>query len=164
MVFCEFIERWPNLSKLKGAREETLKTFFKSHHSGREDLMNRRIELIHRAISLTDDIAVIEPYQQYLLGLINLLKSHLETIKEYDTKTAAIFKQHEDFPIFASFPGAGPQLAPRLLTAFGSDRSVFSCAEEVQRCSGIAPVMVLSGKKSLVHWRFRCHKFFGKRS
>lgn len=159
IVFCDFIERWPNLSKLKGARQATLKTFFKSHRSGRDDLMNRRFELIHTAISLTDDLAIIDPYQQYLLGLVNLLKSHLETIKGYDTKIASIFEQHEDFDIFTSFPGAGPHLAPRLLAAFGSDRSVFSSAEEVQKCSGVAPVVVRSGKKLWVHWRFKCPKF-----
>jgi hypothetical protein len=34
-VFCDFIERWPNLDKLKSARQATLKSFFKSHRSGR---------------------------------------------------------------------------------------------------------------------------------
>ena len=159
IIFCDFVERWPNLSKLKGARKESLKTFFKSHHSGREDLLNRRIELIHAAISLTDDDAIIKPYQQYLLGLVNSLKPMLETIKVYDTKIKSIFEKHEDKEIFSSFPGAGDILAPRLLVAFGTDRSVFSSADEVERCMGIAPVVVRSGKKSWVHWRFKCDKF-----
>ena len=146
-IFCDFIERWPNLDKLKGARQTTLKTFFKSHHSGREDLMNRRLECIKTALSLTDDVAIIEPYQQYLLGLINVLRSHLKTIKGYNTNITSIFEQHEDFNIFTSFPGAGKHLAPRLLAAFGSNRDAFSNAEEVQKCSGIAPVVVRSGKK-----------------
>lgn len=69
-----YIERWPNLSKLKKARRDTLETFFKSHRSGRVDLINRRIALINTTIALTDDDAVIKPYQRYLLGLISLLK------------------------------------------------------------------------------------------
>ena len=159
MLFCDFIERWPNFSKLKGAKQEKLTSFFKSHRSGRTDLINQRIDLIHRAISLTNDEAVINPQQRYVLGQINLLKSLLKTIKSYDSEITSIFKQHEDHDIFASFPGAGEHLAPRLLAAFGTDRSAFSNAEEVQKCSGIAPVLVRSGKKSCVHWRFKCSKF-----
>ncbi|MEE8059701.1 MAG: transposase, partial [Pseudomonadales bacterium] len=42
--------------------------------------------------------------------------------------------------------GTGDILAPRLLAAFGSDRNVFSNADEVNRCVGIAPVIERSGK------------------
>lgn len=159
ILFCDFVERWPNFSKLKGARQETLSAFFKSHHSGRIHLNNQRIDLIQKAIPLTNDEAVIKPNQRYILGQISLLKSLLKTIKSYDTEIKSIFEQHEDRHIFESFPGAGEHLAPRLLTAFGTDRSMFSSAEEVQRCTGIAPVLVRSGKKSWVHWRFKCPKF-----
>jgi hypothetical protein len=140
-IFCDFIECWPNLCKLKGARRQTLEKFFKSHHCGRTNVINRRIELINTAISLTDDDAVIKPYQRYVLGQASSLKSLLKTIKEYDAEIAAVFEKHEDRDIFASFPGAGEILTPRLLTAFGSDRSVFSSADEVNRCAGIAPVL-----------------------
>ena len=159
MVFCDFVERWPNLPKLKGARQDTLIRFFKSHHCGRMDLINRRIELINTAITLTDDDAIIKPYQRYLLGVVNLLKPLLETIKAYDSEIAFIFEQHEDRYIFASFPGAGGNLAPRLLAAFGSDRNKFSSADEVNKCAGISPVVERSGKRSWVHWRFKCSRF-----
>jgi hypothetical protein len=62
-MFRDYIERWPNPDKLKSARQVTLKSFFKSHRSGQESLMNRHFELIQTAISLTDDVAIIEPYQ-----------------------------------------------------------------------------------------------------
>lgn len=159
VIFCDFVERWPNFSKLKGARRETLEKFFKSHRCGRVDLIDRRIELINTAISLTDDDAIIKPYQRRTLGLVNSLKPMLETIKAYDTEIAHVFDQHKDRDIFASFPGAGEILAPRLLAAFGSDRNVFSSADEVNRCVGIAPVVERSGKKSWIHWRFKCSRF-----
>ncbi len=61
-------------------------------------------------------------------------------------------------------PGAGPQLAPRLLVAFGSDRSAFGAALEVQKKSAIAPVVDRSGQSKGVHrrWcrnRFLCQTF-----
>ncbi|NQY63574.1 MAG: IS110 family transposase [Alteromonadaceae bacterium] len=159
ILFCDFVERWPNLSKLKDAKQEKLSSFFKSHRSGRIELINQRVELIHKAIPLTNDEAVINPQQRFVLGQISLLKSLLKTIKSYDSEITSIFEQHEDHDIFASFPGAGEHLAPRLLAAFGTDRSAFSNAEEVQKYSGIAPVLVRSGKKACVHWRFKCSKF-----
>ena len=58
-----------------------------------------------------------------------------------------------------SLPGAGPHLAPRLLAAFGSDRSRFTTAQQMQRYSGIAPVRESSGKKNWVHWRWSCPIF-----
>jgi hypothetical protein len=159
LIFCDFVQRWPNLSKLKGARRETLEKFFKSHRCGRVDLINRRIELISTAISLTDDDAIIKPYQRRMLGLVSSLKPMLETIKAYDTEITTVFEQHQDRDIFASFPGAGDILAPRLLAAFGSDRNAFSSADEVNRCVGIAPVVERSGKKTWIHWRFKCSRF-----
>jgi hypothetical protein len=50
-------------------------------------------------------------------------------------------------------------LAPRLLAAFGSQRDRYGSAEEVQKHSGIAPVMERSGKKKWVHFRWACPKF-----
>jgi transposase len=61
--------------------------------------------------------------------------------------------------LFEDLPGAGAQLAPRLLAAFGEQRERFRSAEELQKYAGIAPVTERSGKKSWVHWRLQCPKF-----
>jgi hypothetical protein len=60
---------------------------------------------------------------------------------------------HPDFAIFDSFPEAGPVLAPRLLAAFGSQRDRYQSAAEIQQFSGIAPVLVRSGKTAWVNYR-----------
>lgn len=61
--------------------------------------------------------------------------------------------------MFAALPGAGPHLAPRLLVAFGEQRSRFQSAQDLLRYAGIAPVKESSGQKSWVHWRWSCPKF-----
>ena len=59
-----------------------------------------------------------------------------------------------------SLPGAGPVLAPRLLTSLGTDRSRFPSALEVSCYTGIAPVTEQSGKTQYwVHIRWSCPKF-----
>src|SRR5438445_1016256 len=70
-----------------------------------------------------------------------------------------VFAHHPDQALFDSFPGAGPVCAPRLSAAFGTDRSRWQSATEVQSHSGIAPVTERSGKALWVHHRLACPKF-----
>jgi transposase len=79
----------------------------------------------------------------------------LPSIKQYQEQIATLFAAHPDALIFASFPGAGPVLAPRLLALFGSRRERWNSSTEVATHSGIAPVIERSGKRCLVHWRSR---------
>ena len=69
------------------------------------------------------------------------------------------FKAHEDHGIFASLPGAGPVLAPRLLASLGSERERFGTAGNLQRFSGIAPITKQSGASRYIHRRYRCPVF-----
>lgn len=63
---------------------------------------------------------------------------------------------HQDASLFTALPGAGPALAPRLLTAFGSDRERFDNADQIAAMSGIAPVTQQSGKSRHVVRRLAC--------
>lgn len=65
----------------------------------------------------------------------------------------------DDKDIFDSFPGAGPQIAPRFLVVFGGDRTRYDSADEIQKYAGVAPVIEQSGNKSWTHWRYSCPKF-----
>ncbi len=50
-------------------------------------------------------------------------------------------------------------MAPRLLIAFGEDRSRYNSAQEILCYCGIAPVKEKSGKKEWIHWRWGCPTF-----
>ncbi len=56
--------------------------------------------------------------------------------------------------IFASLPGVGPVFSSRLPCAFGSNRERFATAQDMEKYSGIAPVIKASGKVRLVQRRF----------
>ena len=66
---------------------------------------------------------------------------------------------HPDGALFASLPGAGAVLVPRLIVALGTHRERYDSAFEVQCYSGIAPVKESSGKTSWVHFRRSCPTF-----
>ena len=55
--------------------------------------------------------------------------------------------------------GAVPPSLPRLLVDFGTDRTRFASAAEVQQLTGIAPVTQRSGQRTYVHWRWAASTF-----
>lgn len=101
----------------------------------------------------------IEPTVLRVQMLAQQLKSILPYIARYEQQIAQLFDSHPDSFLFRDLPGAGSALAPRLLTAFGTDRDRFTQAIELGCLSGIAPVRKASGKSSTTHMRWACPKF-----
>jgi len=159
LIFCDFISKWSSLDNAKKARKTTLLNFFNQHNSRYPAVNEKRISDIKEARSLTDDKGVIEPNQIMIEVLINQLKVYLVSIERMDAEIKARYKEQNDRIIFDSFPGAGPQLAPRLLVAFGGNRDRYQSASELQKFAGIAPVIEQSGKKKWTHWRYSCPTF-----
>ena len=158
-LFCDFIKRWPSLAQARRARKATLEKFFREHNMNRKVLLERRVQAIKSAMSLTDDEAVIVPYRLQALTLVAQLAVTLESIRQYDDEVAALAPQHPDYALFDVLPGAGPSLAPRLMVGFGEQRERFANAAEVQKCTGIAPVTERSGQSTWIHWRWQCPTF-----
>lgn len=156
---CAFLQRWPSLQQLKSATPSSVRKFYKNQGYRGEDKLKQLIESIQLAQPLTGDEAVILASTMMVQALVKQIPVLTESIEEYDRKIAELFKSHDDSTLFGSFPGAGPTLAPRLLAVFGSDRSRFEFAAEVQQLSGVAPVTEKSGKACWVHWRYACSKF-----
>ncbi len=158
-LFCAFIKRWPTLAQAKGARHNTLEKFFQQHNMYRKQLLERRAKSIKSAQPLTRDEAVIRPYRLQVLTLVDQLEVALNSLRTYDDEIATLAPQHPDYELFSVLPGAGASYAPRLLVAFGEQRERFANAAEVQKCSGIAPVIERSGQKTWIHWRWQCSTF-----
>jgi len=90
---------------------------------------------------------VIEAKSAVVKVIVQLIRSLLQGIAELDRKIEEAAAEHPDFFMFESLPGAGAVMAPRLLAALGSQRDRYSCADELQTYSGIAPVTERSGKR-----------------
>ncbi len=159
IIFCDFIRKWPSLHQAKKARKQALLTFFNQHHSRHPKVNENRISDIKDAVALTEDDGVIIPNKIMIEMLIQQLKLLIESIDNIDKEIKQSYKSLTDRVIFDSFPGAGPQLAPRLLVAFGENRSRYKAADEIQKYAGIAPVVEQSGQKKWTHWRYSCPTF-----
>jgi transposase len=160
VVFCEFLEQFSDVKAAQSATPEVLTQFFHAHHVVRQPAIARRIQQIQDAgPPLTEDVAIVVPFKALVRAMISLLKVVLQQLLNFEQKIAELFESLPDAALFQTLPGAGPHLAPRLLAAFGEDRSRFASAQAFMSYIGIAPVKEESGKKRWVHWRWSCPIF-----
>ena len=159
LVFCDFLTHWPTLKQAQRARKARLSAFFREHNVRYPDVIDKRIQAIHTATALTSDSAVIRPNRLLVDTLVQQLRVLLAGVQRFDREIAELAPTLPDYAVFASFPGAGPVFAPRLLATFGEQRERYASADEVQRYAGVAPVTERSGNKCWVHWRLHCPKF-----
>lgn len=159
VVFCDFLSRWSTLKQAKRARKTTLKRFFTEHNVRYPNLIEQRIDAIRSAMPLTEDEAIIKPQALLVQALVAQLRAVLEAVEAFDQAIAQTTPDISDYALFQNLPGAGPVMAPRLLVAFGEDRTRYQRAEELQRYAGVAPVTERSGQKHWVHWRYRAPTF-----
>ena len=159
VIFCNFLLKWPSLKAAKKVRKQTLMNFMTQHNSRYPAINEQRFTDIKAAQALTDDAGVVEPNQIMIEVLIPQLKCFIEAIERLDKEIKQRYRKQNDRKIFDSFPGAGPQLAPRLFVAFGVNRERYHAASELQKYTGVAPVIEQSGQKKWTHWRYSCPTF-----
>jgi len=156
---CDFLARWPTLPALQRARPATIRRFYITHNCRRMGLIAERLAEIATATPLTRDPAILESSALYVQGLARQLLALGPSLAQFDDAIAQRFAAHPDAALFTAVPGAGEALAPRLLVAFGTDRTRFPTAADLHKRAGIAPVTVRSGKQWWVHWRWATSTF-----
>jgi len=153
-----FLKRWPSLQEAQRAQTRTLLKFFRERRQPQAKT-RALIQEIRQALALTQDAAILESYPLMILGWVGQLETLQGSIARLEEKIQQLFEKHSSSEIFASFPGAGPSLAPRLVVAFGTNHQRWD-AHSMQCFSGIAPVEETSGDgKPWVHHRWICPKF-----
>jgi hypothetical protein len=93
------------------------------------------------------------------LGLVKRLFVLEAQLSDYRKRIEELFHSHPDHDLFGSLPGAGPKLAPRLLSEIGDDRDRFKGdVQNLQCLAGTGPVTKRSGKHWECHQRWTCSK------
>jgi transposase len=154
-----FLLKWSSLQAVQKAKPATLKAFYHLNGSRSAKLMEQRLALVAQAVPVTDETAVIESFVLRVQLLCRQLQLVQQTIAHYEKQIAAAYAAHPDREIFASLPGAGPVLGPRLLASLGSQRERFGAAADLQHYTGVAPVTKRSGGSCYIHRRYLCPKF-----
>jgi hypothetical protein len=154
-----FLKRWPDLISLKTAQPATLKRFFYQHHVRSPELVQKRLDLVAQAVALTTDeaqVSVAVLQLQELLDQVAIFQKHVAIL---DAEIKVAFAEHCEAYLFRDLPGAGPQLAPRLCAAFGTDRTAYPNPSSLQKFVGVAPVREKSGGQEWIHWRWNAPTF-----
>jgi transposase len=153
------LKKWPSFEALQQAKPSTIKRFFYAHNIRSPELIQRAVDLAATGRALTSDAAILESSSRMCLMHLKVIQSLNPIIEDYDKRIEEVFNSHSEAYLFDKLPGAGPALAPRLLTSFGTDRSRYDAASNVQTFSGIAPVTKSSGRTKVVYCRQACPKF-----
>lgn len=155
---AEFLSRWSSFDELKQASPADITAVYRAHGLGHAKI-EERLKRIAAAIPLTTDAALVSGGRLWIRALAMQLAALAKPLRDYDEQLANQMRQHPDAEIFQSFPGAGDALAPRLLAAFGADRSRWQEASEMQDLSGISPVTRRSGRTCSVRRRWACNHY-----
>jgi transposase len=155
----DLLLHWPTLAQLQKAQPKMLQKFFQQHNCRDGEKTQQRIEQIRKAIPATHDEAVIVSARSQALVCVRQIEVLRQAIAEFDRQIKQLAHKQDDWKIFDSLPGAGDALAPRLMSAMGSNRERFESASQAQCFVGIAPVKEASGNTQFVHMRWACPKF-----
>jgi transposase len=156
---CAFLMRWPRFESVAHAGPNALRKFYYAHHCRSERRIGECRQLVASSCALTADPAIVDPLVLLVGQLVGEIRLLNRAVKQYDRLVAELFDAQPDAALFRSFPGAGAQLRPRLLAAFGTDRKRYASAERLSAYSGVAPVVERSGRSVWTHWRWHCPKF-----
>lgn len=157
----DFVLAFPRPADLAAASTQKLVGFLRTH---RLRLTPRRRErLAHRTEgpAWPADPVMADARGEYALAAARMLRTLHAQLRRYRARIEELFAAHPDAAVFASLPGAGAKLAPRLLVAVGSRRDRFESARALQQLSGTVPVTRQSGKRARhVAFRRACQKDF----
>lgn len=153
-----FIERFPNAEALLKAGKRQWDKFLHSHKLYRAQTYEKRIAIFEKAGEWKVGPGMLKAKSLYAVAKARQLRTLQTQLGEYRARIEALFASHPDSGLFGSLPGAGPKLAPRLLSEIGSDRGLYEEAQGLQCMAGTAPVSYQSGKIHKVHLRRACNR------
>lgn len=155
-----FVETFPTPDALLQAGRKKWGRWLHANKLFHSKLNEKRLDLFTRAGEFRASSATTLAKSLLAVTRVKILFLIERRLAVYRERIETLFAQHEDQAVFVSLPGAGPKLAPRLLSEFGEDRAAFQTAQSIQCYAGTAPVSFQSGQKSRVLVRRACNQHF----
>jgi transposase len=143
----DFVLTFPTPSQLQHAGRRRWEKFLHVHKLWRAATAETRCAIFGRATALSGSAPTVAAKSLLAVTLARLLRQLEGQLDAYRERIAAVFASHPDHDLFGSLPGAGPKLAPRLLSEIGDDRARFVDAQGLQCVAGTAPVTFQTGNR-----------------
>lgn len=154
-----FLMAYPTPAAAARLSFEDFKAFCRQHGDRRPDLQSRRFTRLQR-LEPAADPSLNTLFRQQTPWLAQQLLQLVLQKKESLRQVKTLFVDHPDQAIFASLPGTGALLAPKLMVMFGDHRDRLPTAAMIQALAGTCPVTVKSGKRHFVRFRRACNRTF----
>jgi hypothetical protein len=158
-ISLQFLMTFPTPAALTDLSYADFARFCQEHTYKRSDYIAKAYAALQQAVPEADPV-MVRAYQDETPLLAQILLTLVTNKQLAIRETQTLFGQHPDHAIFASLPGAGNLLAPKLLVIFGDDRARFPCPQAIQSLAGTCPVTKQSGKKKTVRFRQACNRDF----
>ena len=156
----DFVLTFPTPDALARASRKRLFGFLKSHCIGLHPIWEERVEGREKGAAWPSDPATVAAKSVLAAALAKSLRTLQSSLDDYRRRIEDLYGDHPDSSLFSSLPGAGPKLAPRLLSHFGTDRARFDSSDGLEQLSGAVPVTRQSGRSTSVRMRRQCQKDF----
>jgi len=153
-----FVEAFPDAGALLKAGRRKWEKFLHSHRLFRPQTYEKRIGIFAGAGEWKSSAPVARAKSMLAIARCRQLRVLQAQLDDYRAAIEKLFDSHPDSGMFGSLPGAGPKLAPRLLSEIGSDRGRYGDAQSLQCMAGTAPVSYQSGQIHKVNLRRACNK------
>ena len=153
-----FVETFPSAEALSKASKRKWEKFLHANRLWRRQTYEARMTAFEKAGEWKTSAPLVAAKSLYAVARCKQLRVLQAQLDEYRKRIEALFASHPDSDAFGSLPGAGPKLAPRLLSEIGSDRALYENASGLQCMAGTAPVSYQSGKVHKVMMRRACNR------
>jgi transposase len=154
-----FLQRFPTPELLAQAGKRQWQKFLHGRRLWGSDQGPRRMEIFAHATEFAGTGPTVNAKSLLALSLVQMLFAVEKQLGLYRQRIEELFARHPDHDLFGSLPGAGPKIAPRLLSEIGDDRERFGGdAQNLQCLGGTAPVTQRSGKRRYCYKRWACDK------
>lgn len=154
-----FVEAFPTPQALVQAGPRQWQKFLFAHGLRRRETNEKRMAIFAKADQFCGPTPVIAAKSALAVALAKLLLTLERQLTRYRTLIEDCFQAHPAHAIFASLPGAGAKLAPRLLSELLVLPVLAEQPQTWQCLAGMAPVSYQSGQVSIVHLRRQCNRF-----
>jgi transposase len=156
-VALHFLAAFPAPKELESLTFAHFREFCDQHRYYRYDFIPAMFANLQKPAPTLDE-EIVPAYRLYTVFLANQLLLLTKQKKAAIKQVNQLFDQHPDAFIFASVPGAGELLAPKMLVMFGDHRQHYPHRSVLPAIAGTSPVTVASGKSRYVKFRRGCNR------
>lgn len=156
LIALHFLVTYPSSQAATDLTYADFAAFCRQHHCGQAQRMTGWYRRLRQAQPQADS-GVAQAYAEQIAFLAQILLPQVRRKRQAIQAVQQLFQQHPDQVIFASLPGAGDLLQPKLLAMLGEDRERFPDPQDIRALAGTCPVTQQSGKTRRVKFRRACN-------